>query len=176
MSRIAGNDAQLAEAYARVKDEAEWKESCRLIEQGQAPSEMFQALAVRPDLLAGLSALGKALYAGGLLERALNERVVVAVSRWNHCQYCVGSHVGSMHRMGLDPDTDPLTSREQAALEYTHAALENPHGISEAVWAKTKAHFTDGEIVELTLLIGLTGMLNRFNDCLGVRYHNDYDE
>jgi AhpD family alkylhydroperoxidase len=176
MSRIMGNAAQTAEAYATVKDDPQWTESCRLIERGKSPSEMFRALAVRPDILQALSEVGKVLYPGGLLERALNERVVVAVSKWNDCQYCVGSHIGSMHRLGLDPDNDLLTPREQAALDYTHAALANPHSLSEEVWSKTKAHFTEGEIVELTLLIGLIGMLNRFNDCLGVRYNNDYDD
>lgn len=176
MSRIEGSAPQIAEAYAAVKEDPQWTESCRLIEQGKAPSEMFRALAVRPDILRALSEVGKALYPGGLLERALNERVVVEVSRWNNCQYCEGSHTGSMRRLGLDPDNDPLTPREQAALEYTRAALANPHSLPEDVWNRTKAHFTDGEIVELTLLIGLIGMLNRFNDCLGVRYNNDYDE
>jgi AhpD family alkylhydroperoxidase len=176
MSRITANAAQIAEAYEAVKEDPQWPESCRLIEQGKLPSEMFRALAVRPDILKALSEVGKALYPGGLLERALNERVVVEVSRWNDCQYCVGSHTGTMHRLGLDPDNDPLTPREQAALDYTRAALANPHAISEEIWNKTTAQFTEGEIVELTLLIGHIGMLNRFNDCLGVRYNNDYDE
>lgn len=176
MSRIVGNAAQVAEAYAAVKDDPQWTESCRLIEQGKLPSEMFRAMAVRPDILQALSAFSNVLYPGGLLERALKERVVVAVSRWNDCQYCVGSHTGAMNRLGLDPDNDPLTPREQAALDYTRAALANPRSVSEETWSQTKARFTEGEIVELTLLIGLTGMLNRFNDCLGVRYNNDYDE
>ena len=175
MSRITGDTAQIADAYARVKDNPWWMESCQLIEQGKPPSEMFRALAVRPDILEALSGLSSVLYPGGLLERALNERVVVAVSRWNDCQYCVASHVGSMRRLGLDPDTDALTPREQAALDYTHAALADPHSISEEVWSKTRARFTEGEIVELTLLIGLIGLLNRFNDCFGIRYNDDYE-
>lgn len=176
MSRISANSEQIAEAYETVKEDPQWTESCQLIAQGKLPSEMFRALAVRPDILGALTGIGQVLYPGGLMERALNERVVVAVSRWNNCQYCDASHTGSMHRLGLDPDADVLTPREQAALDYTHAALANPHAISEEVWSQTKAHFTEGEIVELTLLIGLIGMLNRFNDCLGVRYNNDYAE
>ena len=175
MSRISGSAEQIADAYERVKDNIWWKESCQLIEEGKQPSEMFRALAVRPEILETFSELSKVLYPGGLLDRALNERVVVAVSQWNNCQYCTGSHLGSMRRLGLSPD-DPLTPREQAALDYTHAALANPHAISEEVWNSTRAHFTEGEIVELTLLIGMIGMLNRFNDCLGIRYNNDYDE
>jgi len=74
MSRIARNDAEIAVACARFKDEAQWKESCRLIEAGKAPSEMFQALAVRPDLLEGLSAFAKALSGvGRRSERSTSE-------------------------------------------------------------------------------------------------------
>jgi AhpD family alkylhydroperoxidase len=159
-----------------VKDEVQWKESCRLVQEGKLPSEMFRALAVRPDILKALSAFGNAVYPSKELESALAERVVMAVSRWNNCQYCTGSHTGAMRRLGLDPDTDPLTPREQAALDYTHAALANPHAISDELWAGTRAHFSESEIVELTMLIGLTGMLNQFNDCLGIRYNNDYGE
>jgi len=39
-----------------------------------------------------------------------------------------------------------------------------------------KRRFTDGEIVELTFLIGLTALLNRLNDCLGVRYNGEYEQ
>lgn len=176
MSRISANAAQIAEAYAAVKEDSQWTESCYLIEQGKLPSEMFRALAVRPDILQALSGFGKAVHPGGQLERVLQERVIVAVSEWNDCQYCAAIHTGSMHRLSLDPEKDPLTLREQVALDYTHAALDNPHALSEEVWNKTTAHFTEGEIVELTLLIGHIGMLNRFNDCLGVRYNNDYEE
>ena len=82
----------------------------------------------------------------------------------------------SLRRLALDPQAESLSPREQAALDDTRPAPENPHALSEALWNQTNAHFTAGEIVERTLHSGLTGMLNRRNDCLGVRYNNDYDE
>jgi AhpD family alkylhydroperoxidase len=175
MSRIAADEKQIRNAYEAVCDDPQWTESCRLIAEGKPPSEMFQAMAVRPDILRALSAFGTAVYPGGLLERGLKERVVVAVSEANHCQYCVGSHTGTLHRLGLAPDSSAYSARENAALAYTRAAVANPPFVSDDLWRETREHFTEEEIVELTLLIGLTGMLNRFNDCLNVHYNNDYE-
>lgn len=174
MARISATDEQIQGAYAAVKEDAQWAESCRLIAEGKPPSEMFRALAVRPDVLRALSAFSGPIYPGGLLERNLKERVVVAVSEANDCRYCAGSHSGSLRRMGLSAN-DSLTPRESAALAYTAAAIANPPAVTDTIFAQTREFFTDEEIVELTFVIGLTAMLNRFNDCLGVRYNDDYE-
>ena len=58
------------------------------MESRRAPSEMFQTLATRPNILAALHGLGMTVYPGGILERGLKERVVVEASRLNNCQYC----------------------------------------------------------------------------------------
>ncbi len=143
------------------------------------PSEMFQTLAVRPDILAALGGLGAAVYPGGLLERALKERVVVEASCLNDCQYCVGSHIGTLRRMGLEstplqePHAPGLTERERLALAYTHAAVRDSNNIPDRLFADMQKAFSNGEIVELTLLVGLTGMLNLFNNALQVRYHDE---
>jgi len=174
--RVDASPEQIAAAYEAVHDDPAWAESCRLIEEGRPPSEMFRALAVRPDILRAMTGLGETVYPGGLLERALKERVIVAVSRWNGCQYCEGSHSGTMRRMGLSPYSPPETPRERVALAYTLAALADPKEIPENLWAEVKECFTDGEIVELTYLIGLTALLNQLNDCLGVRYNGEYEQ
>lgn len=174
MSRIHASSQQLQEAYDAVRNDPQWEESCQLIAEGHAPSEMFQALATRPDILRALSALSAPLYPGGLLERDLKERVIVQVSEANECQYCTASHQGTLQRRGIAQDA-PLTDRERAAHAYVEAAVLNPPQVTDALWESTRQHFSDGELVELTLLIGLTAMLNRLNDCLGVRYNGEYD-
>jgi AhpD family alkylhydroperoxidase len=173
--RVEAMREQIAEAYEAVRDDPAWTESCRLIEAGRLPSEMFRALAVRPDILAAMRGLGETVYPGGLLERSLKERVIVAVSRWNECQYCEGSHAATMRRLGIAPNGGPATTRETTALAYTVAALADPKDIPEEIWAAVKGSFSDGEIVEITFVIGLTALLNRLNDCLGVRYNGEYE-
>jgi AhpD family alkylhydroperoxidase len=173
--RVDATPEQIRAAYEAVRDDPAWTESCRLIEAGKPASEMFRALSVRPDILRGMRGLSETVYPGGLLERALKERVIVAVSRWNDCQYCEGSHAATMRRLGITPNDATATERETAAFAYTVAALADPKDIPEELWATVKGCFTDGEIVELTFLIGLTSLLNRLNDCLGVHYNGEYE-
>ena len=178
--RIRSSPDQLRRACEATTGDPAWSASHRLMREGRTPSEMFQTLAVRPDILAALGDLGAAVYPGGLLERVLKERVVVETSRLNDCQYCVGSHVGTLRRMGFDstpleePHAPGLTERERLALAYTHAAVRDSNSIPEALFAEVQKAFSDEEIVELTLLVGLTGMLNLFNNALQVRYHDEY--
>ena len=73
-----------------------------------------------------------------------------------------------------EPHAHGLTERERLALAYTHAAVRDSNNIPDAFFAEIQKAFTDEEIVELTFLIGLTGMLNLFNNALQVRYHNEY--
>ena len=59
--RIRSSLDQIRRAYAATADDPAWSASRRLIEAGQPPSEMFQTLAVRPDILAALRGLGTAV-------------------------------------------------------------------------------------------------------------------
>ena len=102
LMRIRSSPAQIRQAGEATAGDPAWSASRQLLEEGKAPSEMFQTLAVRPDILTALSGLGTSVYPGGLLEPALKERVVVETSRLNDCQYCVGSHLGTLRRMGLE--------------------------------------------------------------------------
>ena len=169
--RIQTSPDQLQKAYEATAGDPAWSASRRLMEEGQTPSEMFQTLAVRPDILAALRGLGTAVYPGGLLERALKERVVVETSRLNDCQYCEASHTGTLARLGVEA---VLTERERLALAYARAAASDANRIPDPLFAEVRGAFSDAEIVELTFLVGLTGMLNLFNDALQVRYHGEY--
>ena len=105
---------------------------------------------------------------------------MVETSRLNDCRHCAGSHAGTMRRMGLDstplaePDAPEMTARERLALAYTRAAVRDANDIPDALFAQLQEAFRDEEIVELTFLVGLTGLLNLFNNSLQVHYHDEY--
>jgi AhpD family alkylhydroperoxidase len=179
--RLTSTPEQRQAAFEATVGDPAWSASRHLISLGQSPSEMFQVLAIRPDLLAAMSGLGEAVYPGGLLERPLKERVVLEVSRLNECQYCKASHTGTMQRLGIaiappegQTQMEMLTERERLALAYTRAALADSNRVPDTLFANLQQAFSEGEIVELTFLVGLTGLLNLFNNCLQVRYHDDY--
>jgi uncharacterized peroxidase-related enzyme len=122
---------------------------------------------------------------GLLLETAENpvvskcylEIALVVVSRLTECRYCVTHHVPRLVKQGLskeavdnilapDPGLDPveLLVRDWAVL-VTNDPKRAP---ISPVFARLRRHFSEEQIVELTLRITLCGFFNRFNDALEI--------
>jgi alkylhydroperoxidase family enzyme len=56
----------------------------------------------------------------------------------------------------------------QAALEYADVVHRSGHDVSDQLFQRLRASWDDGQIVEITLVIGMTEYFNRFNDSLRV--------
>jgi alkylhydroperoxidase family enzyme len=65
-------------------------------------------------------------------------------------------------------DHPELDERDKLVVAYAIAAWERPNRISDALFARLKAHFSEAQLVELTLRIALCGFFNKFNDALGI--------
>jgi len=178
--RVSVTHEQVAVAFGAVQDDPSFAESRGLVEKGILPVEMLQAMSLRPEILRGFAGLGEGVYPGGLLERSLKERVILESSRANECQFCRDSHVALIRMLGIatDPiaslDAAELSARERLAIDYTRAAMAESNRVPESMVDALKANFNEPEIVELTFLIGFINMLNMFNNCLQVTYHDDY--
>lgn len=179
--RVTVSPEHVRAAFGAVADDPSFTESRGLFERGRLPVEMLQAMSLRPELLRAFAGFGDALYPGGLLERAVKELVILESSRVNACQFCTSSHVALIRRLGIasEPlaaldDAAARTERERLALEYTRAAMRESNRVPDELFERLKQRFTEPEIVELTFLIGFINMLNLFNNCLQVRYHDDY--
>jgi uncharacterized peroxidase-related enzyme len=104
------------------------------------------------------------------------ELAIVVVSKLNACDYCVASHGPALQIEGLSPeavaavpgDHPELTDVDRLVIEYaTQVTLA--HGrLRDAVFARLRQHFSEAQIVELTLRIALAGFFNRFNDALQI--------
>jgi len=57
---------------------------------------------------------------------------------------------------------------ERAALAAAVAITREPRALPEAVWKDLRAHFDDGQIVEIVCSIGLFNYFNRVNNALEV--------
>jgi uncharacterized peroxidase-related enzyme len=112
-----------------------------------------------------------------LSKRAL-ELAIVSVSQLNACHYCVAHHkpflaVEGVSAAGADRlldyrDHPELDDTDKLVVEYAIAAWENPNRIAEALFARLREHFSEAQIVELTLRITLCGFFNKFNDALAI--------
>ncbi|HEX4601470.1 MAG TPA: hypothetical protein VH116_08775 [Gemmatimonadales bacterium] len=56
----------------------------------------------------------------------------------------------------------------RAALEYADVVHRSGHDVSDELYGRLAAAWDPGQIVEITLVIGMTEYFNRFNDALRV--------
>ena len=179
--RVTVTPEQIRDAFEAVKDDPSFDESRGLWERGKPPVEMLQAMSLRPEILRAFAGFGGAVYPGGLLERRVQELVIITASRRNECQFCENAHVDIVDIEDIidDPlghigDPSRLAPRERLAVAYTTAVLADSNRLPDALMRGIHQHFTDPELVELTFLVGYINLLNLFNNSLEVRYRGDY--
>ncbi len=123
-----------------------------------------------------------ALRQTGNLSRRLIEVAVVAASYANRCAYCVAHHSTILVELGLDADSvsglgagdaPGLSDEERLVRDYAICVTERAWGIRDAMFEQLRQHFTDTQVVELTMRIALTGMFNRVNQALGIEMEED---
>ena len=59
-----------------------------------------------------------------------------------------------------------FSERELVALRYAEIMTTSAQSVDEELWDQLQAHFDDGELVEITTVIGLFNFFNRFADAL----------
>jgi AhpD family alkylhydroperoxidase len=178
--RVSATREQIMDAMDLIKDDPNFALTRQRVAEGKMPIEMFQAMSLRPEILRLMSAVSQGVYPGGLLERSVQEAVILESSRRNACQFCTASHTRSMQMMGIADDPiafidnpDAQSERERLALAYTRAAMEDSNRVPDSLFAELKQAFTEPEIVELTFLIGFINLLNLFNNCLQVTFYTE---
>lgn len=178
---VSVDPAAIRKAFEPLKHSSAFAESAAVVARGGLPVEMLRAMSLRPELLHGFGVFGEAIYPGGIVEREVKELIILAVSHRNRCQFCESSHVAICRTIGMSDaplslldDLSKLPVRQRLGVEYARAAIADSNRIPEALVTELKAAFTDPELVEVTAVIGMISMLNLFNNCLEVRYHDDY--
>ncbi|GCE04944.1 carboxymuconolactone decarboxylase family protein [Dictyobacter aurantiacus] len=66
----------------------------------------------------------------------------------------------------IDQHRHLFTDRELVALRYAEIVTTSARDVDENLWDELQSHFDDGEIVELTTVIGIFNFFNRFADAL----------
>ena len=158
----------------------------RLVEAGQAPllarryyasgdpGAIVAALAHVPEVLeVAMPFIATTLGASAIDERT-KELVILRTSARLGCRYCTQTHTVAACDTGLSRaeiaalrgetpvDGAFANPRELALLAWTDAVAIGPGPVPPATRAALLAQFEDPEVVELTLLVAATVMLNRF--------------
>jgi AhpD family alkylhydroperoxidase len=149
---------------------------------GGDPGPIVKALAHVPELLeVALPFIGAALGASAIDLRT-KEIVILRTSAVLRCRYCVQTHAVVAHDADLsadqvnalaDDDADAIAAAfpdaaDRALISWTDAVALGPGTPPEAVTAALQQTVDDAELVELTVLVGATLMLNRLATSLGL--------
>jgi AhpD family alkylhydroperoxidase len=128
--------------------------------------------AVSPDTLKAMSSLQSYADTCGL-EPLLIELVKTRASQINGCAYCLDMHTKDARALGETEqrlyalsawrEAPFYSERERAALEWTEAiTLIAVDHVPDEVYEAVRPHFTEKELVDLTLSIVLINGWNRF--------------
>jgi len=138
------------------------------------PGSLVASLAQVPELLeVTLPFVGRVLGASAIDART-KEIVILRTSAVQGCTFCVRTHTVVALDTGLSraevealrapggPGATFEDPAERALLAWTDAVALGPGPVDDALAEALRAHYADDEVVELTLLVATTVMLNRY--------------
>ena len=128
---------------------------------------------VNPGIMQAMFGLEKQIRKAGLDHRLL-DLVKMRASQMNGCAYCLDMHSKDARAEGETEqrlyglsawrDAPYYSDRERAALELTEALTRiSEHGVSDEIYERVRAQFSEDEIAHLTLAIVAINGWNRLN-------------
>jgi len=135
----------------------------------------FRAMAHRPDVLKNFPPLYIAIVGPGSVARRLKLMVYLACSYANRCPFCIAGNLAGAAKAGLKEEEiraleaekdDGFSEPERAAIAYARELTRTANAVETR--DALRAHFTDEQIVEITLVVAMSNFTNRFNNGLGI--------
>jgi uncharacterized peroxidase-related enzyme len=131
----------------------------------------------KPRLVQALALLNAAVMdPQGDVDLGFRRLIGHVASKAAGCLYCQAHTLLGAVNFGIGEDklaavwtyaSSPLYSeRERVALDFALAAAAQPNAVTDALFARLQAHWSDTEIVEILGVVALFGFLNRWNDSM----------
>jgi uncharacterized peroxidase-related enzyme len=136
-----------------------------------------RVFAHRPPALRHVMGLLLDLAEEELLPKRYLEIALVTVSELNKCGYCVSHHAPRLAAQGIAPEAAEAILAEQVpgfdevdhlVRDYAVQVTNSFQYIRDGMFERLREHFSEAQIVELTLRAALCGFFNRFNDALQI--------
>jgi AhpD family alkylhydroperoxidase len=131
-----------------------------------------------PPALRHLMSMLMELREAKTLPKRYLEIAIIIVSKLNECDYCVAHHKPFLVVEGLSPEavdglleweTNPhLDPVDKLVAEFATRVWSDTHRLRDDLFTRMREHFTEAQIVELTLRTTLCGFFNKFNDALQI--------
>jgi len=142
---------------------------------------MLGVLAHRPASIEHIYGLLLQFAAEGNISKLHLEIVLVTASKANECSYCVSHHAPKLAAQHvspetlehiLEPDVPGLGPVEKLVRDYALAVTRQRVG--DSLVTRLREHFSESQIVELTLRAALCAFFARFNEALDVQLEPEY--
>ena len=163
------------DANPEAKEMAEFYEETL----GFTPNSLFTMMH-RPRIARAFLEMNQSVMENkGRVTSALKRLIAYISSMTAGCRYCEAHAIRAADRYGSEEDkmyhiweykTYPaFTDAERAAFDLAVAASGVPNAVDDEISERMRAHWNEGEIVEILGVIALFGYLNRWNDSMGTK-------
>jgi alkylhydroperoxidase family enzyme len=139
--------------------------------------EPLEIWARQPKMMSGMGKFQQAVRKGSAVDERLKYLVELKGAQMIGCEFCVDLGSQICRNSGFSDEellalprygqSDLFTEREKRALDYTVAVMRTPVEVTDELFARTKEHFTDEQLVEITALLTVVN-LDRLNAAFGI--------
>lgn len=148
---------------------------------------IFKVFGHHPEFGTVFTDLVMAILKDGEIDWLTKELLIIKATLRNECQYCVVQHERLSVMLGMDEakiaalegdkyKTSPLfTEGERALLDFTVQIGEDANRVSQDLWKRLHAHWSEAQIVEAAFTITTYIMVSKFGDALGVALEPMFD-
>ncbi len=148
-----------------------------LQERFEKVPNLFGTVAQFPGAMKPLLEMFEAVYAQSGFSPRLTELVMVQVSFGLQSHYCLTMHkafalehdatIDEINAL-RDEDLSSFSESERVALEYAKQYCEDSLAVSDALFGRLSEHYSPSQIVNLTLLIGLSQLFGHTANALHI--------
>ncbi len=125
--------------------------------------EIVKVWSLRPEMGEAVANLSYAVYSKSQLPARVREAARMRIAHVNDCAVCRGWRIPELAEQGVteelyahveEPDDGDYSAQERLAIEYAERFALDHRSLDDAFFARMREHFTDPEILDLTICIG----------------------
>ena len=140
--------------------------------------DAVQIWTLRPEMGAAVAKLSDAAYNKSIIPTREREAARMRIAQLNECKVCLAFRADSVLAQGMTEDfyahvstfhdDDRYTEREKLAIDYAERFALAHTAIDDAFFERLRSHFSDPEILDLTICIAAFVALGRTLNVLGI--------
>jgi uncharacterized peroxidase-related enzyme len=148
-------------------------------EEDGVPSNWVTSQSARPDLLQANLNYAASVFGRGQLPLTVKQLLLMTIAIQNDCKYCSVAHTSALEKMGVprdviescasDPEMASVPAPQRAILRFGLKVARDGRSVtSEDIEALRDHNLSDGEIIEIAMVVGLGQILDMWAEVSGV--------